>query len=77
MLQVAINPAYQKMELEYSLKKVGVRCLVIPSSFKSHDYYNTMEEIVPELKKSSPKELHSENLPDLKVVVIMDDQKKP
>lgn len=74
---MAINPAYQKPELEYSLKKVGVRCLVIPSSFKTQDYYKMMEDIVPELKKNSSDELHSENLPDLKVVVIIDDQKKP
>lgn len=38
LIIVAINPAYQQGELEYSLQKVGVKTIVSPDSFKTQNY---------------------------------------
>src|SRR5579871_1496618 len=38
LIQVNINPAYRLSEVEYTLKKVGVKVLVAAEKFKSSDY---------------------------------------
>lgn len=66
---VNINPAYRVFELEYALRKVGCRALVLAESFKSSRYFDMIRELAPEIDNSTPGELISGRLPDLRSVV--------
>jgi fatty-acyl-CoA synthase len=66
---VTINPAYRVFELEYTLKKVGVKLLVASERFKTSDYVGMVEEVEPGIARSKPAQLDSRKLPMLKTVV--------
>ncbi|XP_055838784.1 medium-chain acyl-CoA ligase ACSF2, mitochondrial-like, partial [Episyrphus balteatus] len=70
LVSVGINPAFQAPELEYCLKKVGVKALVTAESFRCQQYYEILEKICPEIKDSKEGHLKSKNLPNLKAVII-------
>ncbi|XP_054441369.1 medium-chain acyl-CoA ligase ACSF2, mitochondrial [Pteronotus mesoamericanus] len=72
IILVSVNPAYQAMELEYSLKKVGCKALVFPKQFKTQQYYNIVKQICPELEKAQPGALKSQRLPDLTTLISVD-----
>ncbi|XP_040856671.1 medium-chain acyl-CoA ligase ACSF2, mitochondrial [Ochotona curzoniae] len=72
IILVSVNPAYQAMELEYVLKKVGCKALVFPKQFKTQQYYNILQQICPELDKAQPGALKSQRLPDLTTVILVD-----
>ncbi|XP_034497393.1 medium-chain acyl-CoA ligase ACSF2, mitochondrial isoform X3 [Ailuropoda melanoleuca] len=72
IILVSVNPAYQAMELEYALKKVGCKALVFPKQFKSQQYYNILKQICPELEKAQPGALKSQRLPDLTTLISVD-----
>ena len=74
LVSVGINPAFQGPELEYCLKKVNVKALVSPLSYKTQNYYDIIHSICPELSKSEKGKINSENLPNLKAVIINTDQ---
>ncbi|KAJ7327731.1 hypothetical protein OS493_026609 [Desmophyllum pertusum] len=64
------KPAYQIPEVEYALKKVGCKALIMADQFKSQDYYNMLSHIAHELPHSKPGDLFNERLPDLKLIVM-------
>ncbi|XP_014302940.1 acyl-CoA synthetase family member 2, mitochondrial [Myotis lucifugus] len=72
IILVSVNPAYQAMELEYALKKVGCKALAFPKQFKTQQYYNILKHICPELEKGPPGFLRSQRLPDLTTVISVD-----
>ncbi|XP_053677087.1 medium-chain acyl-CoA ligase ACSF2, mitochondrial [Anopheles nili] len=74
MISVGINPAYQVPELEYALRKVGIKALVAAEGYRQQNYYGMMSHITPELASSRPGELKSKALPNLSAVII--DSKK-
>lgn len=49
LILVNINPAYQSLELEYTLNKVGCKALIMKSSFKHSNYVAMIRELAPEL----------------------------
>jgi fatty-acyl-CoA synthase len=69
LIQVNINPAYRLSEVEYTLKKVGVKALVCTEKFKSSEYVGMISELAPEIPSFKPGELRSARLPDLKYVI--------
>ncbi|XP_035932141.1 medium-chain acyl-CoA ligase ACSF2, mitochondrial isoform X1 [Halichoerus grypus] len=73
IILVSVNPAYQAMELEYALKKVGCKALAFPKQFKTQQYYHILKQICPELEKAQPGDLKSQRLPDLTTVISVDD----
>ncbi|XP_029195189.2 medium-chain acyl-CoA ligase ACSF2, mitochondrial-like isoform X2 [Acropora millepora] len=73
LILVNINPAYQIPEMEYALRKVGCKALVMADRFKTQDYYNMLSHVAHELPSSKPGDLYSERLPDLKFVVMASD----
>ncbi|XP_044104646.1 medium-chain acyl-CoA ligase ACSF2, mitochondrial isoform X2 [Neovison vison] len=73
IILVSVNPAYQAMELEYALKKVGCKALAFPKQFKNQQYYQILKQICPELEKAEPGALNSQRLPDLTTVISVDD----
>lgn len=66
---VNINPAYRLAELEYALNKAGVRMLVTAARFKSSNYIEMLQKLVPELAESRPGALRAVRLPALQWVV--------
>ncbi|XP_045344389.1 medium-chain acyl-CoA ligase ACSF2, mitochondrial [Leopardus geoffroyi] len=73
IILVSVNPAYQAVELEYALKKVGCKAVTFPKQFKTQQYYNILKQICPELEKAQPGALKSQRLPDLTTVISVDD----
>ncbi|NXH09830.1 ACSF2 synthetase, partial [Bucco capensis] len=72
IILVSVNPAYQALELEFVLRKVGCKALVFPPQFKTQKYYDILKQSCPEIEKSSPGEIKSKRLPDLSVVITVD-----
>ncbi len=77
LVLVNINPAYRLSELEYALRRVGCRALVLAKSFKSSDYTEMLRALVPEVDHCRPGELKSEALPDLSTLILLGDYKLP
>ncbi|MFN4229628.1 AMP-binding protein [Parvibaculum sp.] len=65
VILVNINPAYRLSELEYTLNKVGVSALVTPERFKTSEYVAMVEELAPEIPRSTGI-IASARLPHLK-----------
>ncbi|CAM9692626.1 unnamed protein product [Bubo scandiacus] len=72
IILVSVNPAYQALELEFVLRKVGCKALVFPTQFKTQKYYDILKQSCPEIEKSSPGGIKSKRLPDLSVVITVD-----
>ncbi|XP_050318965.1 medium-chain acyl-CoA ligase ACSF2, mitochondrial-like [Bactrocera neohumeralis] len=70
LVSVGINPAFQGPEVEYCLKKVKVKAIIMPESFKTQNYYEIIKGICPELPDSVDGRIRSVNLPHLKYVVV-------
>lgn len=75
MISVGINPAFQVPELEYSLKKVGVKALIAPERFRNRSFYGAICKVAPELLSSNPGKLKSSNVPSLSAVIIDSDDR--
>lgn len=71
---VNINPSYRTHELEYALKQSATNTLILEGEFKQSQYAKMICELVPELKNSTPENLTSKKLPELKRVVCLDEQ---
>jgi fatty-acyl-CoA synthase len=74
---VTINPAYRLSEVEYTLRKVGVKILVAAERFKSSDYVGMIEELAPEIASSKSGALASAKLPMLKTVIVIGASARP
>ena len=59
LILVNVNPAFQASELEYCLKKVGVKTLVTAESFKASNYIDIIKNVVPELETQSGTTINS------------------
>uniref|UniRef100_A0A0A1WXE7 Medium-chain acyl-CoA ligase ACSF2, mitochondrial n=1 Tax=Zeugodacus cucurbitae TaxID=28588 RepID=A0A0A1WXE7_ZEUCU len=70
LVSVGINPAFQGPEVEYCLKKVKVKAIIMPESFKTQNYYEIIKGICPELPDSVDGCIKSANLPHLKYVIV-------
>jgi len=71
---VNVNPAYRLSELEFALRKVGMKALVCPTSYKTSMYVEMMETLAPEITSGDPSvDLTCAKLPDLKRVIVIDD----
>ena len=75
IVQVNINPAYRPAELEYTLRKVGVKALVCATAFKSSDYVAMVETLLPDLPGRGV--VRSAGLPDLVHVIKMGGDPRP
>lgn len=67
---VTVNTNYKVYELEYLLKQSDSKVLVMAASFKSTDYTEIINELLPELKGHNPKDdLNNADLPHLKKII--------
>ncbi|MFQ5744993.1 MAG: AMP-binding protein [Acidobacteriota bacterium] len=71
---VTINPAYRSHELAYALEQSDARLLFLIDSFKSSNYFRILAAACPELAKSRPGALRSQQLPELRWVVSIPEQ---
>ncbi len=74
VLLVNINPAYRLGELEYALNKVGCKALIAAKSFRTSDYSAMIRNLAPELEDCEPGRLRSVKVPQLRSVVIMEEE---
>ncbi len=72
---VTINTLYRSFELEYVLKQADLKALVIIDSFRDHDYLETVNGLIPELKTCQRGHLKSEKFPKLKSVIYIGPEK--
>ncbi|HEY8352981.1 MAG TPA: AMP-binding protein, partial [Sphingomonadales bacterium] len=77
LILVNINPAYRLAELEYALNKVGCRALVTAASFKSSNYIDMLQTLLPEAAHCPPGALKAEKLPSLEVLIRLGDERTP
>ena len=77
VILVCLNPAYRISELEYALKKVECKAIVTAPKFKSSDYLDMLQQLLPELSLSQPGKLKSALLPELRLVIRMGDEFSP
>jgi len=76
-IMVCINPAYRMSELEFALNKVECKAIITAPNFKSSDYLDLLNRLIPELATSEPGQLNSTKLPHLKSIIRMGDEKTP
>lgn len=76
LICVAMNPAYQIQELDYCLKKVGVKAIIIPEAFRTQKYYEMLSTLLPNLKHSKIN-VEDNNVNSLRQVIVCADKKLP
>lgn len=77
LVMVNINPAYRRSELEYALKKVSCKALILSPQFKTSDYLAIIQDVVPEIAKSQAGDLRSATVPNLKLLFRLGAEKTP
>ncbi|RKP39286.1 long-chain-fatty-acid--CoA ligase [Dimargaris cristalligena] len=84
VILATINPAYRVGELEHALNLVNCKTLVLTPSFRSSNYINMIQELVPEVAQlSSPAPngegavaLQSARVPSLRSIFVVDESAK-
>ncbi|MCK1717697.1 AMP-binding protein [Bradyrhizobium sp. 141] len=69
LILVTINPAYRLSELEFALKKVGCAAIVTATAFKTSNYMEMLNTLLPELSAAKPGQLQAARLPALRNVI--------
>ena len=77
LILVTINPAYRLSELEFALAKVGCAAIVTATAFKTSNYMEMLNTLLPELAASPPGELQAQQLPQLRAVIQIGGPKCP
>jgi len=77
LILVTINPAYRLSELEFALAKVGCAGIVTATAFKTSNYMEMLNTLLPELANSQPGELKAARLPQLRAVIQVGGPKAP
>jgi fatty-acyl-CoA synthase len=67
---VALNPRYRARELAYILGQSSATALLLTDHLGPVDYFETLHEVVPELRDAVPGELASAALPKLRHVLV-------
>jgi len=69
LILVTINPAYRLSELEFALAKVGCAGIVTATAFKTSNYMEMLNTLLPELATAQPGQLRAARLPALRIVI--------
>ncbi|BCK00947.1 AMP-binding protein [Anaerocolumna chitinilytica] len=72
---VCINTASTKSELSYVLKQSESSLLFLMEGFKGVSFLDNLTQLIPELLSCERGKLRSEEFPDLRTVVTLDDSK--
>ncbi|MEK7830483.1 MAG: AMP-binding protein, partial [Acidobacteriota bacterium] len=77
---VTINTNYRAAEIEYALRQGDIKALFMIEDLRGYSYLEAVYSVAPELKTLGDpvsQELNSENLPQLKRVVLIGKEPKP
>lgn len=72
-ISVLLNPAYQVPEVDYCIRKVGMKALIAAEQFKTQKYHQMITELLPEMPATTtalPVKIKSKRLPSIESVVI-------
>ncbi|MEQ8345349.1 MAG: AMP-binding protein [Sneathiellaceae bacterium] len=69
LVLVNINPAYRISELDYALNKVGCKALILSPRFKTSNYVEMVQGLVPELADATPGKVKSARFPALQILI--------
>jgi fatty-acyl-CoA synthase len=69
LILVTLNPAYRLSGLEFALAKVGCAAIVTATAFKTSNYMEMLNTLLPELAKAVPGDLRAARLPHLRGVI--------
>src|SRR5205823_12413961 len=67
---VALNPRYRAHELSYILGQSNATALLLTDRLDAVDYFDTLEDVLPELAEAVPGELASARYPKLRHVIV-------
>lgn len=76
LILVNINPAYQVVELEHALNKVGVSALIMTPGFKQSNYIELISKIDPEIRTQTSSHLNLPKLQSLKHIILIGEHKE-
>ncbi|MFD0954792.1 AMP-binding protein [Virgibacillus alimentarius] len=71
---VTVNTNYQADELEYLLKQSDSMTLIMAERYKSSNYVNILNKVCPTIKQAEKGDVHSEKLPYLKNIIVLNDK---
>lgn len=71
---VPLNTWYKKQELEWTIRHCGLTVLVTAARFLKHDYTAMIHELVPEMDRDEPGEVHARRFPRLRAVAFVGDR---
>jgi medium-chain acyl-CoA ligase, mitochondrial len=71
-----MNPGYQIPEIDYCLKKVDVKAIIMPETFKTQKYYEMLATLIPSMKNSKTT-IQDNNVNSLKHVIVYSDKNFP
>ncbi|SJL12833.1 related to Long-chain-fatty-acid--CoA ligase [Armillaria ostoyae] len=71
---VTINPAYRVNELATALRHVGVKHLFVVPRIRSSAYIQLLADLYPSIRSAHPGEIQEEALPDLRNIVVVDNE---
>jgi fatty-acyl-CoA synthase len=77
LILVTINPAYRLSELEFALGKVGCAAIVAATAFKTSNYMEMLNTLLPELAQAKPGALRAARLPQLRAVIQIGEPQAP
>jgi fatty-acyl-CoA synthase len=77
LILVNINPAYRLAELDYALKTVGCRALIVSARYRTSDYLAMLHELVPELATAAPGAIAAGGFPDLDWIITTERSDDP
>ncbi len=68
---VTVNPGYRAAEFQYALHQSDARALALIERFKTSDYFQALHEICPDVSRSAPGQLDSEQFPNLRWIISL------
>jgi medium-chain acyl-CoA ligase, mitochondrial len=71
-----MNPAYQLPELDYCLKKVDVKAIIIPEAFRTQKYYEMVASLIPSVAHSSS-QITDNKVNSLRNIIVLADKALP
>ncbi|XP_031699466.1 medium-chain acyl-CoA ligase ACSF2, mitochondrial [Anarrhichthys ocellatus] len=72
IILVSVNPKYQVQEVEFALRKSGCKAVACPAKFRTQKYSDMLKQLCPEIESSTPGDIRSARLPDLRSVILLD-----
>ena len=77
LILVNLNPAYRITEIEGALRQSACRALLIVPAFRGSDYVAILRTLLPQVDGAAVGALHSERLPELRLLIQIGERELP